>query len=328
MPEIIEITSEQQWLELKTQDISSTEVSGLFNMSPYITEFELYHLKKAGTIHTIEGNERTEWGKELEAAIASGVAKRYGLKVKPLKCYMRHSEVPRMGSSFDFKVVGIAEGAQPPYNKYQQAYIDKGYGILEIKNVDSLVYKSEWDADEAPPHIEFQVQHQMELTGAEWTMVAALVGGNKLEDILYFKNPEMGKAIVKSINEFWEKFDRGEAPQPNWERDAEAIIAMYKSAGGDPYKAEDLQEFNDLCMHYQAASAAEKDASKIKKEVKAKMLMMAGDAPSAFSDEYKVTMTEVAEKEGEEITPEMVGQFMGARKGYRLFRVSPIKKKK
>lgn len=327
MPKTIVITSEDQWLELKTKDISSTESSALFNMSPYLTKFELYHLKKSGEVHTISGNERTEWGNELEASIASGISKRFGLTVQPLKCYMRHDTVENMGSSFDFEIIGIEPVKDKPMNKYQKAFCEYGNGVLEIKNVDSLIYKNEWEADEAPAHIEFQVQHQMEVINYGWTMIGALVGGNRLEDILRIRDTGMGAGIVKGINKFWEEFALDVAPQPDWERDAETIIAMYKSGGGSAYKAVDLETFNTLCTRYEEAQKMAKAAEVTKDEVKAKILMLAGDAASAFSDEYKITLSEVKDNPGVQITEEMIGQFMGVRRGYRQFRLSKINKK-
>ena len=43
--ERIERTSEQAWLQQRAKDVTSTEVSALFGLSPYMTEFELWHRK-------------------------------------------------------------------------------------------------------------------------------------------------------------------------------------------------------------------------------------------------------------------------------------------
>ena len=42
----IPITNKQDWLEYRLLDVTSTEVSALFNVNPYQTEFELYNQKK------------------------------------------------------------------------------------------------------------------------------------------------------------------------------------------------------------------------------------------------------------------------------------------
>ena len=41
-------SSKQDWLKARTEDITSTEVSALFGISPYTTAFELWHRKHDG----------------------------------------------------------------------------------------------------------------------------------------------------------------------------------------------------------------------------------------------------------------------------------------
>ena len=64
------ITDKQSWLENRLLDVTSTEVSALFNLNPYQTEFELYHQKKDKVVVAISDNERMAWGRRLEDSIA------------------------------------------------------------------------------------------------------------------------------------------------------------------------------------------------------------------------------------------------------------------
>ncbi len=50
---------------MRVQDITSSEISALFGLSPYKTAFELYHEKRAGEVMRIEENTRMKWGKRL-----------------------------------------------------------------------------------------------------------------------------------------------------------------------------------------------------------------------------------------------------------------------
>ena len=117
----IETKDKDHWLDLKSKDISSTEVAALFGLSPYLTKFELWHRKKTGSILSIEENERMKWGSRLEPAIAEGIGIDNGWDVAPFKNYMTIPEL-RLGSSFDY-VIGSNES------------------LLEIKNVDNLIFK-------------------------------------------------------------------------------------------------------------------------------------------------------------------------------------------
>jgi predicted phage-related endonuclease len=67
---IITPDSQDHWLQLRTQDVTSTESAALFGMSPYVTQFELWHRKKSGEQPEFKTNERMRWGNRLEAAIA------------------------------------------------------------------------------------------------------------------------------------------------------------------------------------------------------------------------------------------------------------------
>ena len=168
----IPITDTQSWLENRLLDVTSTEVSALYDLSPYQTEFELYHQKKEKLVVRIDDNERMLWGRNLESAIAHGAADTMGWEIYKFDDYLSNPET-RMGSSFDYKITKS--------NKFDQP--DEGVGILEIKNVDGIAYRKNWKDDgngniEAPEHIELQIQHQMEVADIKWCALVALVGGN------------------------------------------------------------------------------------------------------------------------------------------------------
>ena len=94
----------QSWLEARLQDITSTEVSALFGISPYLTEFELWYQKKEKTIVELQENERMKWGTLLQDSIAQGIAEEQGWKIRRMDEYIREDEL-RAGSSFDFCIV-------------------------------------------------------------------------------------------------------------------------------------------------------------------------------------------------------------------------------
>lgn len=162
------ITDKQSWLENRLLDVTSTEVSCLFNLNPWQSEFELYDQKKNKIVQNLEDNSRMMYGRMLEDSIAMIYAEQTKQKVEQFDEYMRIPEL-RMGSSFDYKIVSEGEP-----------------GLLEIKNVDWVSYKNNWiehspENIQAPPHIELQLYHQMEVSGMNWGCICALVGGNDLK---------------------------------------------------------------------------------------------------------------------------------------------------
>ena len=64
------ITDKQSWLENRLLDVTSTEVSCLFNLNPWHTEFELYDQKKNKIVQHLGDNSRMMDGRMLEGSIA------------------------------------------------------------------------------------------------------------------------------------------------------------------------------------------------------------------------------------------------------------------
>lgn len=266
-------TDNQQWLDLRLNDITSTEIAALFGCSPYLTEFELWHQKKSRTIVTSEPNERMTWGLRLQDAIASGIAIDKGWRINRIDEYLR-DESRRMGASFDFAI--------------------ESDGLLEIKNVDSLAFKNGWivngDHIEAPPHIELQLQHQLAVSGRKYSICGALVGGNRLEYIEREPDPKIISAIHDKVAAFWESIGRNKPPEPNFERDAEVIAKLYGAS--EKNKIIDLSsdvELANLAYDYKEASEREKLAKLKREAIKAKLLMKIGDAEKVISDEFSIS---------------------------------------
>lgn len=274
--ETIAHATEAQWLEARTKDVTSTEAAALFGAGVYVkTPYELYHLK-AGTFPAddFEGNDRTRWGTRLEDAIARGIAEDLGLIVEPFKVYMRIPEI-RMGSSFDFKIVGLAEGFGED-NEARRMFIEHGPGIMEVKNVDGLQFKRAWLDDgetiEAPVHIEFQTQHQLEVADLGWAIIAPLVGGNTPRPIIRIRDTSVGEAIRTKVFDLWSRINAGMEPEPDFTKDGATIAQVYRENDGSSIDLSDDNRLAVLCRAYKKAGADEKAAKEIKDAAKAEIL--------------------------------------------------------
>lgn len=311
MPIIINPADRAAWLDLRKQDVTSTQSAALFGLSPYSTEWELYQQKTNAISDEIEPNERMTWGTRLQDAVALGVAQDRGLRVRRVGTYWRHSDEPRMGSSFDFEIVDHADGP----------------GLMEVKVVDFLVYRDQWLDDEAPPHIEVQVQHQLEVANRNWALIVALVGGNAIKVIRVERDREVGAGLRKAIRAFWARVDAGTPPKPDFQRDAAAIRDLFRSGAGAPLDARGNNYLQALAQTYMAAAAAEKDAVARKEAARAEMLTLIGDASKVVGDGWTLTSSETKGSPGTTIVPEMIGTVINARAPYRQFRLNPSTKK-
>jgi predicted phage-related endonuclease len=299
--EILRFTNEEDWLAARAIDITSTEVSALFDESPYLTEFELWHQKRELLPSSFNDNERIKWGKRLQNAIGEGVAEDNGWKIESADLMYFRLPGKKIGTSLDFLVQDEK----------------RGLGILEIKNVDSWVFRDDWiagDDIEAPNHIELQVQHQLQVTGLNWACIAALVGGNEIKLLFRERNPAIGSIILNKVDEFWSS---DKAPSPIFDRDADAVRSLNKFSKAG--KEIDLSQDNylaELCRQHKEAGAQETFASKKKKALGAEIISKIGDAEKAIANGFKIS----------------AGTVKGApvsffREAYRGLRITELKQK-
>ena len=314
MPQIITPDSHEHWLQLKSQDITSTEISALFGISPYSTLFEMWHQKKAGEVVNIESNERMLWGNRLEDAIAQGIAEDLDIKVRPLKTYHRHDSVKGMGSSFDYEIYDHPDGP----------------GLFEIKNVDYLVYRDKWDDDEAPPHIESQHQHQLEVNDYNWGIIGCLVSGNTMNYIKRERNRAVGAAMRKKVEEFWISIVENKPPEPNFETDAAFVISLYGESNDWLIDVSDDEDMAQLIETFYDLNIKVKDLSELKEQTKAKILStVQGGAKKITCGNFSISCGRTKDTPPMKITKDMIGDEVGGRQGYRMFRAfkkKPVKK--
>jgi len=298
--EWITYEDEEAWLDARVLDVTSTEVSALFGMCPYMTLYDLWHRKRDEYRVTITQTERMTWGKRLEKAIATGVAEEQEWNIRAFNQYGRIPSL-RVGASFDYRILGDPKA------------------VLEIKCVDSWIAKNQWDFKEGivPPHIDMQVQHQMLVSGLDRAFIAVLVGGNALHLVDVKKNMEVHSSIVTEVTKFWQTIEQNQAPKPDFERDAKFIVSQNQYAEPNKVVEEgDNPILTALCASYKEAGAAETAAAKRKAGVKAELLTLIGDAEKVKLNGFTISAGMRAEVPVSYI-----------RKATRDFRITPKKGK-
>lgn len=280
----IEFATDAEWHALRAADVTSTESPALFGLSPYVTEYELWHRKRDGSTVQLEPNERMTWGLRLQGAIAQGVAEdKHWLIEDQSRRYYRHPKVPRMGCSLDYIARDVAR-------------LGDTYGIMEVKNLDALAYRDGWTLHEdgeveAPAHIEMQVQHQLEVTGLNWAAIVALVGGNTARVLIRDRDPEIGARIVSAVRAFWRAVDEGKPPAPDFARDADFVRSRHQTVTPRPEPV-DLRSNNrlaDLCFAYKQHAGIEAGAKKAKDAAAAEILSIVGDAEKAMAQGFSIS---------------------------------------
>lgn len=324
--EFITPRDEAHWLAMRAADLTSTDVAALFGLSPYKTRFDLWHEKKSGVPVTLADTKVLERGRWWEAPIAEGVARERGWVVRPFKDYGRLPE-HRIGSSFDYRVIGTGGF----FNVADDAIIDPSDCILEIKSVNFRAFRDGWTVEddyiEAPAHIELQVQHQMLVSGLSRAYIAAATDFDHIHVIEREADTKVHAGILAAAAEFWRTIEANEEPEPEMPRDAQSVIAMYQYAGAGVLDMRDNEEVGRLLAEYESLGRKVKEAEARRDCIKAAVLPIAGENGTLISAAGKLVLTQTKDNPGTEITPEMVGQVIGKRSGYRMFRLYPNKEK-
>lgn len=296
MREVLQPLDDQQWREWRAAVVTSTEVAALFDCSPHTTAFALYHRKKNLEVVELEPNERIKWGTRLQDSIAAGMAEDAGFQIRKMTEFIRDTELG-MGASFDFEVVPS--------------------GLLEVKNVDALQYRDNWIVDgddiEAPPHIELQVQTQLFLSGKSFGLIGALVGGNSVKTLHRNPDEKIQGAIVEKVQAFWASVRAGEAPVPDYARDAKLLSRLFGEVReGAIYDGRSDSSLHALAEEYRRLGEEGKEVDKARTALKMQMLERVGDAEKAILDGGTISCGRVAETRVEAFD----------RVSYRNFRVN------
>jgi predicted phage-related endonuclease len=287
--------------DFRARHVGASEVAALFQCSPYLTEFELWH-RRAGNISTpdfladgMANNERIEWGIRLEQAILAGAADRYGYSVEEPPAHLSN---------------GKGLGGHPD----AFALDDRGPGILEIKTVDWIVRKG-WGS-EPPAHYLLQAQVYAGLAGRAWCDIVVLVGGNELRRYQYEFRPALFAKIEAAVVAFWQSIAANDPPRPDFARDGATLAEVLGEPTDEVIDLRRDNEADHLACEFLAAKADVKAAETRAEEAKTALLLKIGDAGRALLPSHRITtgMTKTTPDR-----PAEPGEIIKGRKGYRQF---------
>lgn len=293
--------------QFRAAHVGASEVAALFDCSPYLTKFELWH-RKNGTIATPDFNalgpdgtpedERIYWGVRLEAAIIEAAKERYG--------YQDREQIERLTN-------GKGLGGHPDRCV---TCPERGPGILEIKTADWLVRK-EW-GDEPPAHYLLQSQSYQGLDGVQWGDVLVLVGGNRLERFCYDFRPKIYAEIEKRVADFWSSVGANNPPPADYTRDLDTIADLYRQGNDETVDLTSDNLAHEAAAAFLFAKEARLDAEKREDAARAELLDKLGAASFATLNGFTVRATTVASIPDREAEP---GEIIKGRKAYRRLTV-------
>jgi putative phage-type endonuclease len=174
-----------EWLKERQKGIGGSDVAAILGLNEFSTALDVYEQKIAENPVEIEENPKMKAGKRMEATIAKWYAEENNRKVQRRNDIIWHKTIPYLFVSLDRMIV-MQDEMTP--------------GILECKNTTSLYFKS-WDP--LSDYVMMQVQHQLDVTGWAWAVVAVLVDGWDFRLIPVEPDPKLIAEKNKILANFW-----------------------------------------------------------------------------------------------------------------------------
>ncbi|MGN0237580.1 MAG: YqaJ viral recombinase family protein [Lepagella sp.] len=187
---IIRPKSREEWLNVRTSGIGSSEVASILGLNPWETPYQLWRRKK-GIDDAKEENFAMKAGHFLEDAVAQmwqDATGREVIKRSSIDWIIRDNDRPYLQVSPD-RTFWLGDSRSPN---------DKG--ILEIKTTRTKV-----DSEDLPKYWFCQLQYQLGVAGYEQGSLAWL-SGNQGFDFGYMNLkfvPEFYEWIVEEVSRFW-----------------------------------------------------------------------------------------------------------------------------
>jgi len=224
--ETIQISSREQWLAARRQDITASVIAAVAGVDPYRSPASVY-AEKLGLIPPPAENELMRRGRWMEAAAVEALRDTYPTWFfERAGVYLRDPK-RRLGCTPDLMVLAPDRA---------------GLGLIQIKTVASRVFREQWrggaDGEDAPlsAPLGYQLQTVMEakLSGVSWAALCAFVVGEFTCSVHLVEIPLDADAeaawqrMQEAAADFWERVARGLPPPPMPDLDAEVVKAIYR----------------------------------------------------------------------------------------------------
>lgn len=214
------ITSREEWLEMRKQDVTASVAGCLIGHHDYATPYALWALKSGLVEDDQEETAAMQRGRLLEPVALNLLREQQpSWSVEAATHYFRDPE-NRIGATPD------AFAIDP---------IRTGFGVVQIKTVSSQTFKKMWSSDTAgvrvPEWIEIQTLIEAYLTGASWAVVAALVTEHgdtfKLHIIVIPMRLHMIEKLRHETETFWMMVASGQPPEIDYARDSSIVERIH-----------------------------------------------------------------------------------------------------
>ncbi len=268
--------SRDAWLKARLRSIGASEAAAVCGVSPWQSPYSLW-ADKLNPSGPISSTPAMEWGLRLEPAIA--------------KAYKDATEAQWYNP-------GTYAVATHPYYEWMTATPDRilvdGDAPLQVKCANQYT-SANWGG-EPPLHYKVQVQHEIAVMGAEYGVLAVLIGGSDFRHYRIERNDKFIEALTRELAAFWQRIQDAAPPPIDGHDSTTATIKRLYGRGDEteialPSEAIALDERRQNLMD--TKTAIEQELTAINNNLKGWIGNATyGVLPNA---RYKLTTSDVAE---------------------------------
>lgn len=272
--ERIPVADRQQWLALRRQDVTASDVAAACGCSPFKTALQLW-AEKTGVDLGDEDSALMRRGRHLEDAVLNYYREENpGHMVTKPGLYLR-DPAQRIGATPDAVVTTGIDDV-----------------VLQCKVVAKPVFDREW-SDGPPLHYQLQVLTETMLWGAARGMLAVLAidaFGAEFQTFQVTRHPAAEDRIREAVAQFWADIGEGRQPRADYSRDA-ALLSMLNPPNekAPPLDLAADNRMPALLAEYETAKSAEKAARAEIEALRAEIIDKLGTASLATLPGWKVS---------------------------------------
>lgn len=286
MIEIIRPADRKAWLAARRPAVTASVAGCLLGVHPYQTAYALWALKSGLVADIEDDNDVLRRGRLLEPVIFAMLREDYPeWNVEyPLGDTFFHDREARIGATPD------SFATRPDIF---------GQGTVQGKTVARSDFEREWlDPDTGkvilPLWIAVQAIVEATLSGSAWAAVAILViDQRKLElkvvDIPLDDAPRIMARLKALVAEFWTMVTSGREPEPDWLRDADTVLEVYRDSLPDRRDFSGDDDIDALVSRYVEAREARLMAEKIEDVHRPQIIRLMGLSEAAYTKNWQFT---------------------------------------
>jgi hypothetical protein len=301
--ERIPISNREQWLALRTKDITASDVPAVCGEGVYGSAAKVW-AEKRGLVSPDEMNEAMKRGIWGEPAVAEALAwERPTWELRRAKVYLRDPDA-RLGATPD----AVAIDPERP-----------GIGICQFKVVSRHAYVDKWLANpdddphdaysEATPPLGYQIQTltEMMLAESQWGCIVALVVDTWRWSLHVFpmeRHAVAEQTIRDKVATFWrDHLIPGVQPQIDPARDESLVKALHPQDDGREIDLTGDNEMPGLVDELTSARAEASSAEKRAKVAKTSIADKMGPASFARIADGRRVSHKLQRRAGYEVKP-------------------------